>query len=101
MRFPCALSLLACVLAWPVAATAQSVSLCAVSSDAEFGVTREKPIPTGGGIFNLSARERRYLSLLRGPAGQLVTVAPIVGSTLVPDLKMMLDTYQVSHEAGR
>jgi hypothetical protein len=71
---------------------------CAVSTDPQFGYTREKPILVGGGVQVGSGRERRYLSVLRGPAGQVVTVLPGVGSAPDPVSKQIIDTIQVTYE---
>jgi hypothetical protein len=76
------------------AQTRPEASRCSVSSDPEYGLTREKAIRIGGGPFTHSAREKRYLSLLRDPQGQPVQVAPGVGSGFVDGV--IIDSYSVT-----
>jgi hypothetical protein len=47
-----------------------TASQCGISSDATYGVTPANPIKVGGGPLYLASREVKYLSALRGPAGQ-------------------------------
>lgn len=58
--------------------------LCAVASDASYGVTPEQPVPVGGGLSSGIERERRYLDALRGPLGQPLRYSRI-GSTAARD----------------
>ena len=45
-------------------------SRCPLSTDPTYGLTRENPIKTGGGEMYLASREVRFLTALRGPAGE-------------------------------
>jgi hypothetical protein len=92
---------LAVSLGWPAVIDAQTTSPCRVSSDPEYGRTPQKAIQTGGGVFVGSGRERRYLNVLRGPAGEPVTVASGVGSRMEPGSKVIIDTFRVSYETGK
>lgn len=45
-------------------------SKCTSSTDPTYGLTMENPIKTGGGGLYLAAREVKFLTALRGPAGE-------------------------------
>jgi hypothetical protein len=93
---------LALSLGSPAVIEAQTASPCRVSSDPEYGLTPQKAIQTGGGLLVGSGRQRRYLSLLRGPAGEPVIVASGVGSGPIdPGSKVIIDRYSVSYETGK
>ncbi len=47
-----------------------ATSLCGSSTDPTYGTTQEHPIKIGGGAMYLASREVKYLSALRGPAGE-------------------------------
>ena len=47
-----------------------ATSTCGVSDDEAYGTTIEHPIQTGGGDAYMASRQVKYLSALRGPAGQ-------------------------------
>ena len=75
---------------------------CAVSSDPDYGHTREKPIQLGGGPAYAAARMSRYIGALRGPQGQTVQLSTRVGSFSAPlgywDETTILDSYTVSYD---
>jgi hypothetical protein len=70
-----------------------STSKCDISDDAAYGVSREKPILVGGGTANGPSREVRYLSALRGAAGEGLHFRR-QGSGFGPD-QTILDAYDV------
>src|SRR5262245_12372222 len=45
-------------------------STCALSTDPTYGLTKENPIKTGGGDLYMASRQVKFLSALRGPAGE-------------------------------
>jgi len=45
-------------------------SKCRVSDDPAYGTTKESPIKTGGGDMYMASRQVKFLSALRGPAGE-------------------------------
>jgi len=47
-----------------------ATSTCGTSTDSTYGTTMENPIKVGGGAMYLASREVKYLSALRGPAGE-------------------------------
>lgn len=96
-RWAVMLFVIAC-LATPDTGAAQ-IPPCRVASDPEFGYTRDKPIPTGGGVFFGSSRQKQYLSVLRGPAGQQVSTVGGVGSAPQgPESKVIIDSYAITYE---
>jgi hypothetical protein len=102
MRQCVAWLVLAVALGWPAVIDAQTSSPCRVSNDPEYGRTPQKAIQTGGGAFLGSSRQKRYLNVLRGPAGQQVAVASTVGSgPMDPGSKVIIDRYTVSYETDK
>ena len=53
-----------------VPALTAETSACALSTDPSYGLTKENPIKTGGGAMYMAAREVKFLTALRGPAGE-------------------------------
>jgi hypothetical protein len=49
--------------------TAQ-MSKCSLSTDPTYGLTKDNPIKTGGGNMYMASRQVKFLSALRGPAGE-------------------------------
>jgi len=49
--------------------TAES-SACPLSTDPTYGLTKENPIKTGGGDMYMASRQVKFLTALRGPAGE-------------------------------
>jgi hypothetical protein len=70
-------------------------SRCGVAADEGYGRSPASPIKTGGDMTAGPAREQKYLSALRGPAGQGLHFARL-GSLMGPD-KTILDMYEVSY----
>lgn len=94
----CGLPIVAVLLSLPAVAAAQAPP-CLIATDPEFGLTAAKPIATGGGVFAGSARQRRYLSVLRGPGGEAVTIVGGVGSgPQEPGSKVIIDRYSVTYD---
>ncbi|MEX2272186.1 MAG: energy transducer TonB [Vicinamibacterales bacterium] len=72
------------------------VSKCEVSTDAEYGYTKDKPIRVGGTPLLGPARQRRYLQALVSPTGQAVAFAR--RGSLVPNAEgIILDLYEVTY----
>lgn len=71
-------------------------SMCSVATDSTYGYTPEQPVQVGGGAMFVAARERRYLDVLRGPAGEPVQYKRL-GSSQSPDGQAILDSYEVSY----
>lgn len=78
-------------------AYAQSEPLCKVAADPDYGLTKDRPIQVGGSPMYGAARQRRYLSALRGPKGEALTVERL-GSGPGPDPDTLVDLYRVSYE---
>ena len=57
---------------------------CPQATDPEYGFVREKAIKVGGGAGYGPARERVYLTSLRGPQGQPVRISNSRGSGMLP-----------------
>jgi len=78
------------------------VPACPVAADPEYGLVKEKAIPIGGGPLYMDARQRRYLSLLRGPKGQEIRVVGGVGSSPLDltgnDNTTIIDHYSVVYD---
>jgi hypothetical protein len=53
-----------------VPALTAETSACALSTDPSYGLTKENPVKTGGGAMYMAAREVKFLTALRGPAGE-------------------------------
>jgi hypothetical protein len=56
---------------------------CPQATDPEYGLVREKAVKVGGGAGYGPARERTYLTALRGPQGQPVRISNSRGSTML------------------
>lgn len=54
----------------PVPGMTPATSLCKMSTDETYGLTAANPVKTGGGDLYMAARQVRFLSALRGPAGE-------------------------------
>jgi hypothetical protein len=78
--------------------TAES-SKCALSSDKTYGVTEANPIKSGGGDLYMASRQVKFLSALRGPAGEGVHFKRS-GSLRGPD-GTILDAYAVDIKGER
>ena len=72
------------------------VSKCEVSTDAEYGYSKEKPIKVGGTPVYGAARQRRFLQALVGPAGQPITFTRR-GSIRTDRDDIILDLYEVKY----
>ena len=72
-------------------------SQCAIAGTNTYGFNAAAPIKTGGGPAAGPVRERQYLSVLRGPAGQGLRIARR-GSTMSPDGQTILDVYEITYE---
>ena len=74
-----------------------ATSLCKSADDVSFGTTNN-PIKTGGGDLYMAARQVRYLTALRGPAGEGIhfkrsgTVRAADGS--------LIDAYSLDYKGG-
>lgn len=69
---------------------------CAVSADADFGVTMGKPIRVGGGAMSVVARERAYMDALRGPDGQAIQYRRLGSGPKAPN-GGIVDIYEVTY----
>ncbi|MGE5833032.1 MAG: energy transducer TonB [Acidobacteriota bacterium] len=76
-----------------------ATSKCAISDDDAYGYSPERPIKVDGGARDGPARERRYLSALRGPNGEGLQYRRL-GSTLGPDKTTILDMYEITYGAS-
>jgi len=74
-------------------------SACALSTDPGYALTVENPIKTGGGSMYLAARQVRFLSALRGPAGEGVHFKR-AGSVRAPD-DAIVDKYVLDIKGDR
>jgi hypothetical protein len=79
-----------------VAGLTVATSRCAISANPTYGTTRENPIKLGGGPIYLASREMKYLSALRGPAGQGLHFKRL-GSTPAAGDDTILDNYIVEY----
>ena len=68
---------------------------CAVSDDAAYAFTKEKPVQVGGMPMFGASRQRRYLDTLRGPDGQPIRYTR-AGAVEVGD--WLVDAYQVTYD---
>lgn len=78
-------------------ASAQPDPLCKVSTEPGYGYTKDRPIQVGGSPMYGAARQRRYLSALRGPKGETLSTQR-GGSTPGADPDTMLDIYSVTYD---
>jgi len=76
------------------AETAASGRGCPVASDKKYGRSSDHPIKVGGDFLEGPRREREYLGVLRGPAGEVISFKRI-GSTSHADSP--LDMYEVTY----
>jgi hypothetical protein len=74
-------------------------STCPLSTDQTYGVTIENPIKTGGGVMYMASRQVKFLSALRGPAGEGVHFKR-TGSAPGPD-GTILDLYALDIKGDR
>lgn len=81
------------LLLWLAQAPAQA---CAVSDEPAYATTKEQPVQVGGGAMYVAARERRYLDVLRGPAGEPLQFKRL-GSGPGADDRTILDKYEVTY----
>jgi hypothetical protein len=72
-----------------------ATSKCGISEDGTLG-SKDNPIKVGGGALYLASREVKYLSALRGPAGEGVHFKR-QGSTRAADGATILDDYFVEY----
>ena len=72
-----------------------ATSKCPIATDRAYGLTTASPVKVGGDFNQGPARERQYLSALRGPNGQGLSFVRR-GSTMSPD-KTILDLWEVSY----
>jgi hypothetical protein len=74
-------------------------SACRASADQTYGSTRENPIKVGGGDAYMASRQVKYLSALRGPAGEGVHFKR--GATVRAPDGTLIDTYNVEIKGGK
>jgi hypothetical protein len=74
-----------------------ATSLCGTSTDPTYGTTKQNPIKVGGGAMYLASREVKYLSALRGPAGQGLHFKR--GGSIAPETNptFLLDEYTIDY----
>jgi hypothetical protein len=75
-------------------------STCPVSRDATYGLTVDNPIKTGGGDMYMAARQVKFMSALRGPAGEGVHFKRTGSMPPQPD-GTILDIYAVDIKGER
>ena len=83
----------------PVPGMTPATSLCRISTDETYGLTPANPVKTGGGDLYMASRQVRFLSALRGPAGE-GTHFKRAGSTQGPG-GTILDTYSMEILGGK
>ena len=71
-------------------------SACGVADEPEFATTKDHAVQVGGGAMYVAARERRYLDVLRGPAGEPLRYKRL-GSLPGGDERTILDRYEVTY----
>lgn len=76
-----------------------ATSLCKIADDVSFG-TKENPIKTGGGDLYMASRQVKYLSALRGPAGEGIHFKR-AGSVRSSDGNTILDLYNLDYKGVR
>lgn len=76
-----------------------AASQCRASADETYGTTVQNPVKTGGGDLYMASRQVKYLSALRGPAGEGVHFKRS-GSQRAPD-GTILDAYSVEIAGGK
>jgi hypothetical protein len=74
-------------------------SACRASADETYGSTRENPIKVGGGDAYMASRQVKYLSALRGPAGEGVHFKR--GATVRASDGTLIDAYTVEIKGGK
>jgi hypothetical protein len=75
-------------------------SKCALSTDPTYGLTIQNPIKAGGGDMYLASREVKFLSALRGPAGEGVHFKRAGSMAPRPD-GTILDIYSLDIKGDR
>jgi len=78
-----------------VADLSAATSKCEIATGA-YGLEPGDPIKVGGGPRDGPARERAYLSALRGPAGEGLRVVRL-GTTMGADKETILDLYEITY----
>jgi hypothetical protein len=73
-----------------------ATSRCPVSGDETYGVTGGNAIRIGGGVDG-AARERQYLSVLRGPAGQGLQYSSAGPVMMAGRGQVILDAFEVRY----
>ena len=73
-----------------------ATSKCQIATDATYGFSADAPVKIGGDFVQGPARQRQYLSALRGPNGEGLHVVRR-GSTMAPDKQTILDLYEVTY----
>lgn len=73
-----------------------ATSKCEIATDASYGVTPGSAIKVGGDFAEGPARERQFLTALRGPNGQGLNFVRR-GSLMGPDKQTILDLYEISY----
>ncbi len=71
-------------------------SACGISDESDYATTKGRAVQVGGGAMYVAARERRYLDVLRGPAGEPVQYKRL-GSMPGGDDRTILDDYEVTY----
>ena len=73
---------------------------CPQATDPDYGFVREKAVKVGGGAGYGPARERTYLTALRGPQGQPVRISNSRGSMMLPGEPelVILDSIGVTYD---
>jgi hypothetical protein len=83
----------------PVPGMTPSTSLCRISTDETYGLTPANPVKTGGGDMYMASRQVKFMSALRGPAGE-GTHFKRGGSNKGPD-GTILDIYSMEILGGK
>lgn len=76
-----------------------ATSACRASADETYGSTPDNPIKVGGGDAYMASRQVKYLSALRGPAGEGVHFKR--GATVRAPDGTLIDTYNVEISGGK
>lgn len=71
--------------------------ICRPAPNADYGLSVTHPVQVGGGPLYGSARQRRFLDALTGPAGQRVRYERSVATISAPD-GTLVDAYSVTYD---
>jgi len=71
-------------------------SQCEIAADSTYGLSAAGAIGTGGGPMQGPVRERQYLLVLRGRAGQGLHIVR-KGSAMGPDRDTILDVFEITY----